>query len=244
MEERMNRIQKWKKSEGYTAVCDAFTEDAVRMTQAAEYFKSVATRMQDEMDTITVRRSAATDCGLHRGYYCPSLTKDIVCGNVKRGHIIQQLTKRSKNYYLYGFDTQDRLIWSKRFIRGKHATTEYLIYDEDFVYGITMDNQGNVEVVTEEQYEDGHLVSYREALICDFCERLSREDYVYDSEGLHVCDVHSFYVRFAQYNCTRYIFEREAGQPVRYRCADILCGEDPDTFFGSRVYTITKPQKS
>ena len=61
-----------------------------------------------------IRRHEYANSGedIHRGFYCPSLVREIYVKNVKRGKILKQTTSLGSNKYKfeYDFDYRDRLI--------------------------------------------------------------------------------------------------------------------------------------
>lgn len=70
---------------------------------------------------------------IHRGYYCPSLIKDIVIGNCKCGGIIKRRTAKSERdlSYEYGF-CDDQLIFVRQIFSERVREFEYIFeYDTD-----------------------------------------------------------------------------------------------------------------
>ena len=77
---------------------------------------------------------------LHRGVYCPSPALDILIANSKRGRILVRPTERSHitNRYVYG--SSERLLFVDNYIDDRLLSTEYLLYQHNTVYGITIGN--------------------------------------------------------------------------------------------------------
>lgn len=111
---------------------------------------------------------------IHRGYYCPSPVLDLVIGNLKRGRILKRKPDFGKYTYEYGFDKDKRLI---RVRRVNEFTTpesrfdeEYLIYNNDIVYGIEFDNMGELSRVSKCTYANGHILKYEESSLSQSTE--------------------------------------------------------------------------
>lgn len=139
--------------------------------------------------------------GLHRGYYCPSLVRDIICGNVKRGKILKRPTKRSKPTNRYLFDDSGKLRVVETFgvkskiLGGEFKFTEYLFYYKDRIIGVTVKDNKSIKAVSEEQYAEGKIQDYMVAYFscwhgqggtaADYrYNTIDYEQYSYDSVGL------------------------------------------------------------
>lgn len=191
--ERIRRIREWEQTEEYESQYAKYQAVTDCIVSTVEKYRSILLCDIAEFEKRAVRTEVASNGDLHRGYYCPSLTYDLVVGGVKRGNLLRRLTKSSKSYFLYGFDKEDKLIWCKYTLNNVHVKTEYLFYCGDYVYGLTTRSSGRLESVTEEQYCDGKIVSYSYILmlsnnICSEWVEMRREVYFYDDQGLLTCD--------------------------------------------------------
>lgn len=214
--ERIRRIREWERTEEYELQYTQYCTATDRIVSTVEAYRSMLLCDTAEFEKCAVRTEAASNGDLHRGYYCPSLTVDLVVGGVKRGNLLRRLTKRSKSYFLYGFDKEDKLIWCKHIFNNIHVKTEYLFYRGDHVYGLTMRSDGRLEVVTEEQYCDGKLTSYCYILIipnniCSEWVEMRKEVYHYDDQGLLTCDWYSLFPYLHDLRHERITFNRING---------------------------------
>ena len=189
------KLEELYKSEEYQKNCRRFQAECSRLASIACSLLEQKDRLKESSDTNTVRREFASQSRyLHRGFYCPSPVLDKIIGNAKRGRILKRITSASKPTHEYGFDAAGRLLWCTSFDRGAVLTTEYLIYDEGNVYGITFNTFG-LEAITEEVYEGGRLVRYLRCLCTDFdnaveYSQLECELYSYEENRLCGCEWH------------------------------------------------------
>ena len=214
--ERIRRIREWEKTEEYESQYAQYQTATNSIVSTVEEHRSLLLCDAAEFEKRAVRTEAASNGDLHRGYYCPSLTYDLVVGGVKRGNLLQRLTKRSKSYFLYGFDKEDKLIWCKHIINNIHVKTEYLFYCGNYVYGVTTRLDGRLEAVTEEQYCDGKLMSYVYILlfpnnICSEWVEMRKEVYYYDDQGLLTCDWYRLFPYLHDLRHERITFNRING---------------------------------
>ena len=189
------RLEELYKSEEYRNNCQRFQAECDRLAAIAQSLLERKDQIKEACEANTVRREFASQSRyLHRGFYCPSPVLDRIIRSAKRGRILKRITSASKPTHEYGFDASGRLLWCTSFDRGSVLSTEYLIYDEAAVYGITF-NAFGMEAITEEVYEDGRLVRYLHGLCTDFdnaveCGQLECELYSYEENRLCGCQWH------------------------------------------------------
>ena len=87
---------------------------------------------------VREERSSGGDC-LRQGYYHPSIIADIVVGGVKRGKLLKRITARSKPNFRYGFDADDRLIYTE-----SPYNREIIIHEGQMDIGLSFDKADNV----------------------------------------------------------------------------------------------------
>lgn len=98
---------------------------------------------------------------LHRGYYCPSMVRDVLIGNSRRGTIVKRPKQMANITHKYLFSQDGKLRKAVSFIPSDNNTkTEYLIYEENVVYGLAYDDADNLVGLSEEVFADGNVVSY------------------------------------------------------------------------------------
>ena len=229
MEELNARLRKEQSTPEYQIACQRFRAECDRLSELA------AQLQKQELEAYcienTVRMELAFGSTLHRGFYCPSPVYDILVGNVKRGKIQKRVFPGIKPSHEYGFDHMGRLVWCKTYGNKKLAYTEYLIYQDNRIWGIMIAPGGEVRSITEEVYENGRIVSYLYGLF-SFpadpvkCYELTSEYYFYDDQG--ICETH--WHRYMQppeklpaflnsdwlpqcpiYRCVKYRFQRKDG---------------------------------
>lgn len=126
---------------------------------------------------------------LHRGIYCPSPVLDILITNAKRGRILVRPSERSKISNRYVYDEFGKLIFIDNYIDDKMISSEYLLYQDNTIYGVEVGMSGRIICVSEEQYAQGKLICYIRAYNYGAgntteCGQLDCEKYHYDDVGL------------------------------------------------------------
>lgn len=97
---------------------------------------------------------------LHRGYYCPSKVKHIIVDNARKGKIISRVTTGSKITHKYLFDTEGRLIIAVSILPDKKRKYEYLVYEDNSIFGFAFDEWDALVGVSEEKYDQDEIISY------------------------------------------------------------------------------------
>lgn len=192
-----NLMEKLQQSPEYNANCQHFSRECARLQTVAQDLYVRKEALQAYCEEAAVHKEYASGSTLHRGYYCPSPTYDIIVGNTKRGKLLKRLTVVSKPSHEYGFDANGKLLYCKWLRKGKPIYTEYLVYEDQCIFGITVSQDGNLAVLTEEILHNGTLTDYSYGLFLPkdgsfFCVEISQEHYTYDAEGLFTCDMHRF----------------------------------------------------
>lgn len=159
---------------------------------------------------------------LHRGVYCPSPVLDLLIANAKRGRVLRRSSPRSVITNRFVFDTSGRLLYTDNYFDGKLGSSEYLLYDGNSVFGITLSGSGRIICVSEERYTEGRLASYDCAYYapgqtgCE-CWQMDCERYHYDDIGLLTWEYYRLYFSFEAFapsgfvDHERYRFTREDG---------------------------------
>lgn len=247
--ERTKRIQAWRKSEDYAKQYLLFQARGDHLIFTYEKNKAAIQQISQDLEAISVRTEIAGTSDLHRGFYCPSLVYDIVIGNVKRGKPLKRMTTRSKQYYIYGFDQNDQMVWCKVYYSGIHTYTEYFIYEGNSRYGFMLDKQNCLHVATQEQFENGKIVSFLYGLCCGFggelvWNELRQEDYHYDGNGLQFCDWFCMRPMLLRLEHERYMFERENGYLKRYYVEELIGFEETEVVSKSPIYNVLVERKA
>lgn len=194
VKQRMDQLQN---SPEFQANCQRFSQECARLEAVALELYLQIKALQVRCRENTVRKEYASGSTLHRGFYCPSPTYDIIIGNTKRGKLLGHLTKASKPSHEYGFDADGRLLYCAWLRDGQPTQTEYLVYEGDRILGITLDHDGSLSCLTEETLHNGRITHYLQGLFLPMeqsfrCTEVSYEHYGYDTEGLASCDMHHY----------------------------------------------------
>ena len=188
---RLRIIQNWKDSEEYQILQKTLHAEALQI------YQFVIAHVDSYRKVIPSRTEIGSKSDLHRGFYCPSPVQDAVIGNVKRGKLLKRLSKRSSTYYVYGFDENDRLVWIDHYYNGSLINTEYLLYKNECIYGVKVENDGRITQVTFEKYQGQRIVSYWNVQVLSSRERdpitqMRKEVYDYNQWGLSQCIITEF----------------------------------------------------
>ena len=191
------RMEQLQKSPEYQASCQYFAAECARLEAIATDLLTRTEELQAHCQVNTVHKAYSSGSTLHRGYYCPSITYDLIVGGAKRGKLLKRLTASSKPSHEYGFDADGKLLYCKWFYNGKPSYTEYLLYEDHGIYGITFSNDGNLHFLTEEALHSGKLTDYSYCIFLPLngaphCCEITHEHYEYDAHGLSVCDMHHY----------------------------------------------------
>ncbi len=196
VEKAGQKLEERYKTEEYQKICQHFILERDRLVKLAEHYLSQIDRYKSDFEAAIVRTEYASGCRyLHRGYYCPSLIQDIVVVNVKRGKLLKRFTARTKTCWEYGFNAKGQLIRSEHLVTKQIAgdeclvvaTREFLFYEENRIYGITVHSNGTPESITEEIYQDGKCIRYTYCQCASFggvvsCGDIRSEYYTYETE--------------------------------------------------------------
>ena len=232
LDELRERWAQLHQSPEYQASCQHFTAECARLESIARDLYARREELQAHCDAATVRKEYASCSTLHRGFYCPSPVFDLIVGNTHRGKLLKRITKACKPSHEYGFDANGRLLYCKSIYMGHYAYTEYLVYNENTIYGLNVDRNGSVSTVTEEIYAHGTLQQFQSCLCLPTkdgfcCQEIDCESYEYDNDGLYSCVRHHLIIPaqdipevlkdllpqmpFPIYRRDQYQFERKEG---------------------------------
>ena len=184
------------KTEEYQKNCQHFILERDRLVKLVERYLSKINQHKSDFEAAVVHTEYASGCKcLHRGYYCPSLIQDVVVGNVRRGKLLKRLTTRTKTCWEYGFNAERQLIRCEHLITKTVAdeeclavdTREFLFYEENRIYGITVRSDGTLEAITEEIFQNGKCICYTYCLCTSFngvirCGDIRSECYTYGAD--------------------------------------------------------------
>lgn len=191
--------ERFRSDEEYRKNCEHFAAERDRLIEIAQRYLSNIDQLNREYDAAAVRTEYASGCRyMHRGYYCPSLIQDIIVVNMRRGKLLKRLSSRSRSYWAYGYNADGQLIRCESFMPLSNpdrdglcqATRELLFYEDDRLFGLTVESSCGIGAISEEIFRDGKLVSYT-YMPCTFLNgviegcKISSERYTYDGEAMH-----------------------------------------------------------
>jgi len=175
---------------------------------------------------------------LHRGFYCPSLVRDTIIGNARRGRILKNPRKQTSYSHRYYFGQDNKLLMAESVLGDQKKKLEYLIYEGDTVFGIAFDPWGSLVGLSEEVYENNRLKTYycascyispKDHIDCGITE-IFYEEYGCDDLGLQnvtLYHISPYIDRFddddevdSLVGCSRYRFIRENGMLLGLYSAD------------------------
>ena len=197
---------------------DVFIHEAIK-------FMDNFDELKDSFEAHVVKTEFGQASLQHRGFYDPSPVDDILIGNAKRGKLLKRLSPRSKDYIVFCFDEQSRLIIVKKFWNGKQCYTEYLQHQDDQVFGVCVNINGEISEIVHEKYNCHRITCYLKMLYSksDGLISVDEEYFYYDEHGLEACEVYRIFENPFENGAwvikqNRYEFKKEDGYLSQYIC--------------------------
>lgn len=173
-----------------------------RLAEKVDYYTPLLKDLRELAVKSAVRKEYSNnENGIYRGYYCPSPVDDLIIGGCRRGKLLKRITKRTNPDREYLFDSNNRLVAVNSLLDWKTVHTEVLIYEDNLVTGIDIDNYGNsVSEISECTYNsDDKITSFLTASVSSnktiktTIEEIELEKYSYDKSGLNEVEIISYY---------------------------------------------------
>lgn len=173
-----------------------------RLAEKVDYYTPLLKNLRDLAVKSAVRKEYSNnENGMYRGYYCPSPVDDLIIGGCRRGKLLKRITKRTNPDREYLFDSNNRLVAVNSLLDWKAVQTEVLIYEDNLVTGIDIDNYDNsISEISECTYDsDNKIKSFLTASISSnktiktTIEEIELEKYSYDESGLNEVEIISYY---------------------------------------------------
>lgn len=173
-----------------------------RLAEKVDYYTPLLKDLRELAVKSAVRKEYSNnESGMYRGYYCPSPVDDLIIGGCRRGKLLKRITKRTNPDREYLFDSNNRLVAVNSLLDWKAVHTEVLIYEDNLVTGIDIDNYDNsVSEISECTYDsDNKIKSFLTASISSnktiktTIEEIELEKYSYDKSGLNEVEIISYY---------------------------------------------------
>lgn len=173
-----------------------------RLAEKVDYYTPLLKNLRELAEKSAVRKEYSNnENGIYRGYYCPSPVDDLIIGGCRRGKLLKRITKRTNPDKEYLFDSDNRLVAVNSLLDWKAVHTEVLIYEDNLVTGIDIDNYDNsISEISECTYDsDNKIKSFLTASISSnktiktTIEEIELEKYSYDKSGLNEVEIISYY---------------------------------------------------
>lgn len=173
-----------------------------RLAEKVDYYTPSLKDLRELAVKSAVRKEYSNnENGIYRGYYCPSPVDDLIIGGCRRGKLLKRITKRTNPDREYLFDSNNRLVAVNSLLDWQAVHTEVLIYEDNLVTGIDIDNYDNsISEISECTYDsDNKIKSFLTASISSnktiktTIEEIELEKYSYDESGLKETEIISYY---------------------------------------------------
>lgn len=181
---------------------DFMLSEKNRLAEKVDYYTPLLKNLRDLALKSAVRKEYSNnENGIYRGYYCPSPVDDLIIGGCRRGKLLKRITKRTNPDREYLFDSNNRLVAVNSLLDWKAVHTEVLIYEDNLVTGIDIDNYDNsVSEISECTYNsDDKITSFLTASVSwkkairTKIDEIELEKYSYDESGLNEAEIISYY---------------------------------------------------
>lgn len=181
---------------------DFMLSEKNRLAEKVDYYTPLLKNLRELAEKSAVRKEYSNnENGIYRGYYCPSPVDDLIIGGCRRGKLLKRITKRTNPEREYLFDSNNRLVAVNSLLDWKAVHTEVLIYEDNLVTGIDIDNYDNsVSEISECTYgSDNKIKSFLTASISSnktiktTIEEIGLEKYSYDKSSLNEVEIISYY---------------------------------------------------
>lgn len=173
-----------------------------RLAEKVDYYTPLLKNLRELAVKSAVRKEYSNnESGMYRGYYCPSPVDDLIIGGCRRGKLLKRITKRTNPEIEYLFDSNNRLVAVNSLLDWKAVHTEVLIYEDNLVTGINIDNYDNsISEISECTYDSDNKiksfltasVSWKKAIRTKIDE-IELEKYSYDESGLKETEIISYF---------------------------------------------------
>ena len=162
-----------------------------RLAEKVDYYTPLLKNLRELAEKSAVRKEYSNnENGIYRGYYCR-----------RRGKLLKRITKRTNPDKEYLFDSDNRLVAVNSLLDWKAVRTEVLIYEDNLVTGIDIDNYDNSIIeLSECIYDsDNKIKSFLTASVSSNkatrtkIDEIELEKYSYDESGLKETEIISYF---------------------------------------------------
>ena len=224
---------------------DYLINDCKRMgLYAFQYKDQVRTMFDEQVKAATLIQYSVGGDEMHRGYYCPSPTYDLIVGKCNRGKVLKSIIEDSKISFQYYFDKNNNL----KAINHLSVDLEVIIYNDAGSVGISFNTDDSINNISECRYIDGRIQSYTKCLYNSYTASITsyeKEDYIY-KEGLLEATISYTFLPDTKLLCyEQYVFEHdEEGYLKTYKVIENENGiEKEDSYWKGHFFKISKKRK-
>lgn len=241
--QRLLARRAWQESEEYQSLCNQYQLEVDRMVSAGMNYWQKIIQNQKDFRAKAVEFSYYVSGNIHRGFFCPSPVADLILGQTNRGHEAKE-TEITKARWRFSYDESKHMIYVDCMQNKRVLNTEFLFWEDSVRWGVLISQDGVLEKVTRELYDQDKLIEYSQATLYPdengfFCECLRTERYFRDALGLHSCEEIVFQPFIHELERRRYDFEREDGYLKSFTRIDYATiavdGETPKMKYSVRV---------
>lgn len=243
----LKKQQNYLHSDENKVICRPFIHECQRLSEIAIQYSNQCKIIYDRLCNEVMREEHSTGGeALHRGYYCPSPTLDIVVGKGNRGRLLKRLTVNSKPIYRFGFNSNSELTIVDALHLNSH---EIIIRDGRVETGIAFSINLEIETLSECVYCHNQIVSYIFCGYDSYDRRIyeyRKETYKYSKEGLTEVDQYDFLnsKNAPMLQHERYIFRHDGdGCLSNYMCMEFEGEAVKDSCWKDRVFDIRIKRK-
>jgi hypothetical protein len=229
--------------------CSLYIEDCSRMVSLVDsYNMRYSELMKVQVANTIYKQYASGGEMLHRGYYLPSPTFDLVTGNCNRGRLLKKVTAGSKIAYEYSFDNNNNLIMVKKQPDTSYETIEIILHEGSSSIGITFDKDKMARDITECIYEDGKITSYLYCLYESYGNKVvtyQKEHYQYTDGLLQATERYDFTPGIMLLQHNKYDFKHdEEGNLATYHITEYQGDTIKESYWDGHVFQVLRVRKA
>lgn len=222
-----------------------YLNDCYRLKNLATQYKSKAQILFEELvkNAKSIQYSSGGE-KMHRGYYCPSPTFDLVVGKCNRGKLLDSNVNKKVSFEYY-FDSQKRLVA----VIQPSIYSELIIYIDSRSLGLSFDKDKCLNTITECNYKNGTIQAYTRCFYNCYTDDIAsyeKEAYTYKDDLLQATEAYVFLPDTHLLNHEKYTFEHDDMNYLKtYKVTEYINGEEKqDSLWKFQVFEIAKKRKA
>lgn len=135
----------------------------------ADKYENMYEQLEEQLiqNSVQVEYASGGEC-IHRGFLCPSPILDKVVGGCNRGQLIKKPRVNTKNYYVYHFNDESKLIGVERYVNSSCYEKEFIVENDSIVYGIIFKTfDPSITLLSMETYDEKQCLKHYITLMPD-----------------------------------------------------------------------------